>query len=444
MNQRLDNYIERFSKMIQFETISNLENNDIEKMRRFHNEVLKELYPNIFKTCDVEDFNGSLLIRYKGKSSKHACCFMNHHDVVPTTSDWNYPPFGAKIVDRKMYGRGTLDTKGGLFTMLQACEELISEGFIPEHDIYFESACNEETTGEGCKTIVQELKKRGVRFDFIMDEGGMILYEPLSGVKGNYAMVGLGERSHACIKFIAKSHGGHAATPPKNSPLVRLGKMLSYFEDNQVFEVKISDTIVEMLRRMSLSMKPGVLKFVYKNAKLFKPLLKKVMPNASPVAKGMIQTTIAFTQASGSSAINVMPNEATICADLRISAHEGQEKAIQKCRDIAKKFDVEVEVLVQDVESSVADFNCTGFKLTEKAIEASYGKDFITCPYMMNQCSDARFMSEICDNGLRFTPLFISQEQMNTIHGIDENVDVDCLDKAVDFYKYMMKGSLDE
>lgn len=37
---------------------------------------------------------------------------LGHVDVVPEGDDWTYPPFSGKVVDRKMYGRGTQDDKG--------------------------------------------------------------------------------------------------------------------------------------------------------------------------------------------------------------------------------------------------------------------------------------------------------------------------------------------
>ena len=437
MNKRQKKYLENFQQMIAFETISVSGDNDVKKFRQFH-KLLKELFPNVFKNCLIEDFDGSLLITWKGLSSDNPCLFMNHQDVVEANGDWKYPPFSATVKDGILYGRGTLDTKGGLFAMLQAADDLISEGFVPAHDIYFESACDEETGGKGARNIAEILKERNIRFSYLIDEGGMIVDEPMKGVHGKYAMIGLAERNGVNLKFVAKSNGGHASTPGQDTPLVRLGKMMAYFDDHQVFDVKVNDIIVEMLKRLSLSM-DGALAFLYKNAALFRPILKIAMPKVSPVAKAMTQTTIAFTMAKGSEQVNVLPQSAYVMGDMRVSHHQGTKSSIAAAKEVAKKFDVEVEVLSKGLESNVADFACEGFKLAEKAVEYAYGNEVKTAPYIMNQCSDARSMAIVCDNCLRFSPLSISNEQMKTIHGLNENVGVDCLDKAVDFYIYMMK-----
>ena len=63
---------------------------------------------------------------------------MNHHDVVDVAEGWSHPAFSGEVYDGKLWGRGTLDTKGGLWGMLQAADELAEEGFVPENDIYFD------------------------------------------------------------------------------------------------------------------------------------------------------------------------------------------------------------------------------------------------------------------------------------------------------------------
>ena len=49
-------------------------------------------------------------------SGRRTLMFEAHTDVVTPgdASQWAYDPFGAQIVGRRMYGRGTNDTKGNL------------------------------------------------------------------------------------------------------------------------------------------------------------------------------------------------------------------------------------------------------------------------------------------------------------------------------------------
>lgn len=437
-DNRTEKYAGVLSEMIKCETVSKYGEINEEKFVKFH-DLLKKLFPNVFEACELENFQSSLLLRWKGKGSgKEPVLFMNHHDVVDAVGNWKHEPFGAEIADGKLWGRGTLDTKGGLFGMLQAADELIAEGFTPDRDIYFESACTEETTGYGADTISKELEKRGIRFEFIIDEGGMIVKEPIAGVKGFYAMVGMGEKGCADLKFIARSKGGHASTPGKNTPLVRLGKFMAEVEKSNIFVCEMSPTIKEMLLRLSPAMS-GVLKVVCGHPGLFKPLIKAVVPAVSPVAGALFKTTLAFTTCKGSEGLNVLPQEAYVTGNMRYSHHQGGADSIAAVKKIADKYDIEVEIIDGGFESSVADFRSDSFKLIEKAVSASF-PGVKTVPYIMTAASDCRFFSRNSDNCFRFLPFKVTDEQIAGIHGYDENIDLDTLAPAVDFYRYIMKS----
>src|SRR5437868_5493107 len=53
----------------------------------------------------------ALVARLPGSSGR-TIVLMSHSDVVPAVAaEWSHPPFAAEVVDGKLYGRGTLDTK---------------------------------------------------------------------------------------------------------------------------------------------------------------------------------------------------------------------------------------------------------------------------------------------------------------------------------------------
>lgn len=435
---RNEAYAQGLSRLIQKETVSVKKQTDRTKFYEFH-DVLRKEFPTLFSVCEFEDFDGSILLRWKGETDKDPILLMNHMDVVEASGDWKYPPFAGTIAEDKVWGRGTLDTKGGLWGMLQAGEELAKEGFVPRQDTYFLSSCTEETDGSGADKISRTLEERKIRLAMVLDEGGMILPEPIGGAKGTFAMVGLGEKGYADLKFIARSSGGHASTPGKNTPLVRLGKFMAAVEKSNIFKSDMPPVIAKMFKAVASKMSQP-LKFVLGHPILFKPLLLKVIPSVSGAAGAMLKTTLAFTQAHGSEGANVLPQEAYVVGNMRYSHHQGREASIAAVTELAKKFDIETVVLEPGFPSPLSDSDSAAFKLVEQAVNAAFD-DVITSPYMMTGASDSRFLSRVCDNCIRFVPFLISQEQMNTVHGIDENVDVTTLAPAVDFYKYILKES---
>lgn len=430
-------YAEILSKLIQIETISSRENKDITKFLGFH-KVLRETYPEFFKTVECEEFDGSLLLKWKGTDpSLKPILLMNHHDVVEASGEWTHPPFSGAIADGRVWGRGTLDTKGGLAMMLQAAEELIKEGFTPKRDTYFVTACTEEVGGEGADAMTRALEERNMKFHMVLDEGGMIVDEPIGGAKGTFAMIGVGEKGYVDLKFIAKSNGGHASAPGKNTPLVRLGKFMAEAEKAECFDVYMSDTVKEMLSRFAPTMS-GVMKAACGNVNAFKPVLKKAMPAISPAGAALLRTTLAFTMSKGSDGTNVIPQEAWVVGNMRFSHHQGKKASVDAITALAKKYDIETIVTDDGIESGITDFKGEVFKFIEKAVVSIF-PEYRPVPYIMNAATDSRYFGKICDNCIRFVPFRIDKQQLDSVHGIDENVDVATLAPAVDFYKYVIK-----
>lgn len=59
---------------------------------------------------------------------------------------------------------------------------------------------------------------------------------------------------------------------------------------------------------------------------------------------------------------------------------------------------------------------------------------------MMTGTTDCKFYSEVCDNALRFAPLYIDKQQHASVHGLNENIDAAALPKGVDYFKLLIKS----
>ena len=437
---RAEKYAGHLSRLIQADTVSVEDVREPEKFEKFH-ALLKEIFPDLFAVCVYENIEGSMLLKWTGKDpNKNPVLFMNHSDTVEAQGEWKHPPFSGDIAEGKVWGRGALDTKGGLWGMLEGANELAAEGFTPDRDIYFESSCCEEITsnGLGAELVAKVLGERGIHFSMILDEGGMIMFEPIGGVKKEFAMVGLGERGCSSLRFIARGNGGHASVPEKNSPLVRLGKFMAEADKNKVFDVEIPEPIKEMLRRFAPFVGKAV-GHIYSDPDRYDVLFKKIMPSVSPTSRALTQTTLAFTMAQGSDGYNVVPAEASVVGNMRTSHHHGFEGSLEAISNLAKKYDIDTEVIESPEKTRLSDYNSKAFKLIEDAVSDAF-PGVLTAPYIMTGCSDGRFMEKLGDNCFRFVPFLIDDEQMKSIHGLNECVDVSTLPKAVDFYKYVMRG----
>lgn len=436
---RAEKYGKQLSKMVQKETISSRFDSDRTKFLEFH-ELLEEMFPNVHKMCEKHVFDGSLLFKWNGKGNHEPILFMSHHDVVEATGTWEHEAFSGDIDEEgRVWGRGAVDTKASLFCMLTAVEELMADGFEPEGDVYIASSCTEEWSGDGAPLTVEYLKSQGVKLAYLMDEGGMILEEPVGGVKGTYGMVGVLEKGYGDVKFIAKSIGGHASAPKKNTPLVRLGKFMADVEKKSPFVNKFNPTVKEMFKRMAPNMNFGM-KIIFANMWLFEGLLKKLLPVISSAGGAMLHTTLAFTMAKGSDGLNVLPQEAYVTGNMRFIPHQDTDESVELISNIAKKYDIETEVIYKDYACPVVDYNNAPFQLVEKVASEVYPGIGI-CPYVMTGGTDAKFYRELSDNCLRFAPLYIDNQQYSSIHALNENIYQGALPLGVDFYKRMIQLS---
>lgn len=438
-NERAEAYARKLSRMVAFDTVSVPETNQRDKFLPFH-QLLEDLFPLAHEQLEKTEIDGNLLFFWKGKHSDKPLVLMSHQDVVPAEGEWKHAPFSGDIAEGKVWGRGASDTKCSVMAFFQATEELLTAGYTPEQDVYLSSSCTEEWSGDGCPKLVDELERRGVHPFLVCDEGGGIITDPVGGIHGNFAMVGVFEKGKADILLKARSEGGHASAPGKNTPVARLADFVALFEHHNPFKRKMPAEVQSMFEQLA-PYAPFYMKMLFRNMWLFKPLLIKVLPMISAQAGAMLQTTIAFTMLKGSNAYNVLPQEAILGANMRFIPHEGMNASLNKVKKIASMHHLDMEVYHAVDASRSVDIHGPGFMLVRETI----GKTFPgleACPYVMTGATDARNYERIAEHVVRFAPVVYGPEQMKGMHGLNESIEYNCLPGAVDFYKNLIGANI--
>jgi carboxypeptidase PM20D1 len=151
----------------------------------------------------------------------------------------------------------------------------------------------------------------------------------------------------------------------------------------------------------------------------------------------MLQTTIAFTMQSGSNACNVMPDVATLGANLRFIPHQGMAESLHLVEKRAKRYGLSMEVGHANDYTAPINIHGEAFRLVEDTIEKTF-PGLAGSPYVMTGATDARCYQKICDNVVRFAPAIYGPEQMKGMHGLNENIEYSCLPGCVDFYKNLI------
>lgn len=429
-----DLHAEDLSQMIQVATVSRRGNKDMTKIYELH-ELLEQLYPLIHKNLERTDIDGALLFHWKGKnSSELPILLMSHQDVVEASGEWKHGAFSGEIADGKIWGRGTVDTKGALCAILESVEQLLSEDFVPFCDVYIASSNNEEITGDGAVKTVEYLYEKGIRFALVMDEGGSVMAAEENGkLIPHNAMVGIFEKGRANIKFIANSRGGHASVPFNNNPFARLAKLIYKIEYRNPFKKRITPPVLVQYKAMAPYMRHFRHRLFYGNLWLFRPIAPYIMHKKGGQAGAVVKTTCIFTMAEGSHGANVIPEEASVTANMRFMIHEPLEKSYKKMGKIAHKLGLRMEMITGFDVPPVADMKCYAYNYVIKEIGNVFG-DIPKVPYIMLAGTDARHYTKICDCVLRFVPLMMTGTQLNSAHAINENLNVEALARGVVFY----------
>lgn len=122
---------------------------------------------------EFSDGRSNLVARVTGASSSSAMLFSSHQDTVPVGAQpWNYPPFEGRIVDGRMYGRGTADMKSALAAMSIAAILLAKSGTQLPRDLILAFSAGESSNCIGAKRLLEQ----GV----MKDVGAVVIGEPSS------------------------------------------------------------------------------------------------------------------------------------------------------------------------------------------------------------------------------------------------------------------------
>jgi len=154
-------------------------------------------------TPDVENLYARI-----GNDGPHLM-FAGHTDVVPVGDEaaWTHPPFAAEIAGGEMFGRGTVDMKGGIACFVAAVARHVEKHGAPKGSISFLITGDEEGPSiNGTIKLLQWAAERGEHWD------ACVVGEPTNpDALGD--MIKIGRRGSLSGKITVHGVQGHAAYP---------------------------------------------------------------------------------------------------------------------------------------------------------------------------------------------------------------------------------------
>ena len=434
----IDSTLFRLQELIQCRTVSSnqLENIDFNEFFRLH-QVLEKQYPRIHQTMTKKVIGkASLLYCWKGQNPNlKPFLWMAHLDVVPIgdESQWLYGPFSGEIAEDYLWGRGTADTKCLVTVQMDAIEELISEGFIPQQDIYLFYGHNEEIVApddvSGAKLAMEFLQEQGVTLGCVLDEGGSIVKGSSMGINKTIAVIGVSEKGSVHVELSVHDKGGHSSTPDKTTALSRVARAAIAVEEHPM-PVRLLPMVADMLKTLAPLM--GSLKPIMANPELTWPILRLALQKRA-MTNAMIRTTFAVTMAKGSAQANVLPESASVVINCRILPGDTMESTLQHIRANIGQG-VEARILSGKNPSPISPTNTALFTLL-RSLAQDLQTDTLVTPYLVMGGTDSAKFYPICEAVYRFSPFFFDEKTMAGVHSVNERIGVSGFTEAVQFYK---------
>ncbi len=407
-----------------------------------YRKFIEKAYPLVHKNLPrtvIDSFN--YVYEWKGTdTSILPMVLMAHYDVVPVEASavklWHAVPYGGEVKEGYIWGRGVLDDKSSMISILEAAELQLAKGFQPKQTILLCFGADEESSGKGAMAVVKYFKSKNKRFDLVVDEGGEISTEDMKDIKRPIASIGVGEKGYVTLILTVQKEGGHSSIPSQSTAIDILSKGLYQLREKQM-PAKLIPPIKAYLERVSGYTENFGKKMALSNMWLFE---KQVLNNlsASPSTNALVRTTIVPTIINSGVRDNVIPTFATAYVNSRILPGESQKDVFNFVEKTVNDTNIKITYYnnYSTMPSPTTDINSQAFQRVEKVINAIVD-DVIVAPMLMVGATDSRNYREVSDGVINFTPI----TNAKGYHGIDERLLVTDFQKCINFYSLLIQGS---
>ena len=404
-------------------------------------DFLKAAYPLVFSSLEDTIINRrNILLKWKGTdASLPPAILYTHMDVVPveqnTLNQWKHAAFSGALADNCIWGRGALDDKGSLISIMEALTRSLQKGLKPVRTIYIASGSDEEVGGKtGAATIAQYCSDNKLHFGFYLDEGLIIAQGVVPNMKKDVALIGTAEKGYLTIELTVDMPGGHSSKPQKETAIDVLTKAVKNVHDKP-FEKTAAPSTKEFLDFLAYEM-PMPSKLVFANRWLFNGLILSIYAK-TPAGNALIRTTGVTTVMNAGLQDNVIPTKVSAKINFRILPGQSAADVIARVKEIIKDDRVQISVIDKAEPSQTTSADTWGFKLLQQT-SAEVFPDVVVAPSLMLGSTDSKHFANLTDATYRFFPTRLDDEAIGTIHGINERIKIPYFMETIRFYETLL------
>lgn len=442
--------IAHFQDAIKIKTVShkNEDETDWSEFEAFL-DYLEATYKSVFERLECERVSrASLMLKLKGEggSGLEPFAVLGHMDVVPvdesTLEAWKHPPFEGVFDGEYIYGRGASDMKNHVIAVMEAVSALVEEGYTPARDVYILFGHNEESSSgdnSGARMIAKTLERKGVRFEFVLDEGGAIVIDPPFGLTMPAAMLGLAEKGYADYELIITNPGGHSAQPGKRTALGDMSRLLVSIEKHPM-KARMTPTLKGMLKGMGKA-RGGAFKLLTDAFAITSPIIKRVLLQ-DPLTAAMVKTTITPTMLNCGTAANVLPQEARAIVNVRMLPGDTTSTVRAHIEALAEKCGVSDRLTIKERTLNPTPYETEAGAPTYGIIEGLVKKmdgSAVVMPYLVTGGTDSREYQHVTNEIYRMYPFMLTKDEIAAMHSTNERISAKSYLDGIEFLKEFIR-----
>jgi succinyl-diaminopimelate desuccinylase len=139
-------------------------------------EIISDEFSHSGIDCRIDSWGqnrANLIAKIAANGQEGGLLFLCHLDVVAAGGDgWKYPPFAGVESDGRIYGRGSVDMKGGITAAVTAIRQIVDSPVKLRGDIIFFAAAGEETDSCGARRFIGSFNNKFLKI------AGVVVPEP--------------------------------------------------------------------------------------------------------------------------------------------------------------------------------------------------------------------------------------------------------------------------
>lgn len=437
--------LNRLSRAIQFQTVS-VEDEDEIDFSHYSDFItfLEENYPALHEHSNVRYINDyTILFEWEGQNRNlKPGLFIGHYDVVPVKEDaielWSYAPFGGEQEEGFIWGRGSLDDKSGILSVVEAAEYLIDSGYENERTFFIALHHDEEIGGvSGARQVSDYLDSRNIELEFLMDEGPPVAENIIDNINVPLAMIGVAEKGSLNLELVYRQEGGHSSMPPRQTVISTLSRAINRIEQRPMkahYRGLITETFEPLIPYMSFTQR-----LAFNNTWLFSGLIKREL-GKNPATNAALRTTAAKTIFEAGFKENVLPVEGRVIINFRLHPNDTIEDVTAYVRRRINNPDIQVNLMDRARNPSpVSDTRAKPYQTLKQTIEEIFDQALVS-PSLFVAASDSRHFHNLTPNVYRFRPIRATHDDRARVHGIDERIRKDNYLEMVQFQIQLMQN----